>query len=126
MIAPLQGDRPVAGTYAMRLVKGGPRVAVRIWHGAPVIDGEELDRSHDWRAEIDGRTDMIEKDDAGYRCTVALPVDKAWPWCAKEPIKDGEYRYLKALAEHARKHDPSHPAANPRKPVDLASMPGAF
>ena len=55
--APVAVWPPVAGHYAMRLARGGVRVAVRIWEGPPVIEGEELDRSPRWCCEIDGRTD---------------------------------------------------------------------
>lgn len=126
MIAPVAAWPPVAGYYAMRLVRKGPRVAVRIWFGLPIIDGEEQDRAPDWYVEIDGRTDRIEKDDTGYRCRVPLEVDRAWPHCAKEPISESEYRYLLAHAEWVREHQPDHPKANPRKPVDFNALPLRF
>lgn len=110
----------------MRLVKGGPRVAVRIWFGAAIIAGEEQDRCHDWHCEIDGVTDEIEEGEGGYRCTVALSVDKAWPFCAKQPIDQEEYDYLRGVAGWAKTHAPAHPAASPRKRVDLAKMAGRF
>jgi len=113
---------PREGFYATKLVSGGPRVAVRIWFGAAIIDGEEQDRGHDWRVEIDGRTDRWERDDTGYRCRVALSVEAAWPFCAKDPITESEYRYLTAHATWAREHAPNHPKASPRKPVDFNSL----
>ena len=55
---------PREGYYAMTMVRGGVLVPVRIWFGPAVINGEEQDRGHDWRCEIDGRTDLIEGDRA--------------------------------------------------------------
>ena len=37
MSAPVFTDQPVAGFYAMRLRRGGLEVAVRIWHGLPIV-----------------------------------------------------------------------------------------
>lgn len=125
--APVAVWPPVAGHYAMRLARGGVRVAVRIWEGPPVIEGEELDRSPRWCCEIDGRTDRLERDDeAGYLCRVPLEIDRAWPYCAGEPIAESEYRYLLAHAEWAREHQPEHPRAQPRKAVDFHTLPMRF
>ena len=125
--APVAVWPPIAGHYATRLVKDGPRVAVRIWYGAAVIAGEEQDRGHDWRVEIDGRTDRWELDaDTGYRCRVALELERAWPFCAKDKITEAEFRYLTAHAGWAREHSPNHPKANPRKAVDFNTLPVRF
>lgn len=114
---------PIAGYYATRLVKGGPRVAVRIWYGAAIVDGEEQDRAHDWRAEVDGRTDRVEVDrDTGYRCRVALPVEAAWPHCIKEPISKREYLFLLSHSRWAKAHAPDHPKASPRQAVDFGTV----
>lgn len=123
---PVAAWPPVAGFYATRLVRGGPRVAVRIWFGPAVIDGEEQDRGHDWRVEIDGRTDRLERGEDGYTCRVALEADAAWPFCAKEPIAESEYRYLLDHAGWVRAHQPEHPKAHPRKPVDFNALPLRF
>jgi hypothetical protein len=118
---------PTPGFYAMSLTRGGPRVAVRIWFGHAVIDGDEQDRGDDWRCEIDGRCDFIERDrDTGYKCRVALPVDRAWPLCAKQPIEESEYRYLVAHARWAKQHQPYHPKSSPQQAVDFNTMPTPF
>lgn len=118
---------PQAGFYTMRLTRGGVRVPVRIWFGPPVIDGEELDRSPDWRCEIDGRADTWERDDAtGYRCRVAIHIDRAWPYAAREPISESEYRFLVAHSFWAREHAPDHPKAQPRKSIDFNTIPLQF
>jgi len=118
---------PIPGYYATRLVRGGPRVAVRIWFGPPLIEGEELDRSPRWCVEIDGNTDRWELDEeAGYRCRVPLEVERVWPFCAKEPIDEAEYRFLVADAAHAREWRPDDPKAEPRKAVDFNTLPMRF
>ncbi len=118
---------PIAGHYSMRLARGGVRVAVRIWYGAAIIDGEEQDRAPGWFCEIDGRADRWERDDdSGYRCRVPLEIERAWPYCAGEPITESEYRYLLAHAEWARQHQPEHPRAQPRKAVDFNTLPMRF
>ena len=126
MVASYQLDQPLAGTYAVRLCRGGPRVACRVWFGAAVIEGEEQDRSWAWRVEVDGRTDQIERGDDGYLCHVAIPLDRVWPYCANEPIDQAEYAYLRSVAAWAREHDPSHPAANPRRPIVLSTTKPSF
>lgn len=118
---------PIAGYYATQLVRGGPRVPVKIWFGQAIIGGEEQDRAPGWFVEIDGRTDRIELDrETGYRCRVPLDVTTVWPFCAKEPITENEYRYLAAHAGWAREHQPDHPKATPRKAVDFNTLPMRF
>jgi hypothetical protein len=118
---------PVPGLYAMPLVRCGIKVAVRIWFGAAIIDGEEQDRRHDWRVEIDGATDRVESDEAtGYRCRVALDIHQAWPFCARTPIDAKEYKFLLRRKEWAREHAPEHPAARPRESVDVRTLKPAF
>lgn len=116
-------DQPVAGHYAIKLVRGGHRVACRIWFGQPVIDGEVQDRSPRWCVEIDGRTDRFDKEQG---CRVPLELERAWPFCAKDPITVAEYRHLLRRAEWAREHAPEHPAANPRKQVDFHAIKPPF
>lgn len=126
MIYPLT-DTPQAGFYRMRLVRGGPVVAVRIWFGAPVIDGEEQDRAPQWCVEIDGKSDRWEiDDDTGYRCRVPLDVDMAWPRCAWHPVDRREYDFLLRRKTWAVEHAPEHPAANPHQPVDVRHLKPGF
>ncbi len=124
---PIAAWPQIAGTYAMTLVRHGPLVPVRIWFGPAIIDGEEQDRAPDWHCEIDGRADRWERDDdTGYRCRVALEIDRAWPFCAKRPISEAEYRYMVAHAGWARDHAPDHPKAQPRQAVDFNTLPMRF
>lgn len=118
---------PIPGLYTTRLVKGGPLVTVRIWFGNAIIDGEEQDRGHDWRVEIDGKTCHWEKDDeTGYRCRVPLHVDRAWPYCLANKIDRPTYDYMRAHADWAKSNAPSHPSANPRQAVDLSKTAPIF
>lgn len=119
----MSGDTPVAGHYVTRLVKGGPRVPVRIWFGRAVIDGEMQDRGLDWRVQIGERTDQFEKDEeTGYRCRIPLPVSKVWPHCGRWPISPTEYLHLMKVKQWAEEHAPEHPAANPYLPIDLKQL----
>ena len=95
-------DTPLAGFYALRLARGGIEVAVHIWFGCPVIDGEEQDRSPRWCVELDGETTKTERDkESGYECRVPLdPIfDNVWPFCAGRPIDQTEFAFLKRRAE---------------------------
>ncbi|MES2903244.1 MAG: hypothetical protein V4696_03580 [Pseudomonadota bacterium] len=95
-------EEPVAGFYRMRLVRGGPLVGIRIWHGRPKdpLTGEIMDRSWRWQAEANG--DPID-------------LDRVWPACTGDEIASAEYDYLKRRTEHARQHDGFDPTANPRR-----------
>lgn len=110
------GDTPVAGFYCMSLVRGGPMVPVRVWHGAPIIDGEEQDRSHRWNVEIDGKTTEKEVNEEGP-CQVLIPVERAWPYCARRPISEQDYRFMVARSAYAKEWKPNDTYAQPRKAV---------
>jgi len=113
----LQPDVPVAGHYAMRLVRGGPLVPVKIWFGLPIVDGEEQDRSLRWCVEVDRKT--TSKDEL-------ISIDRAWPWCAKNPISEADYNFMVAHADWAIEHQRDHPKAQPRKAVDYHSLKPRF
>lgn len=94
-------------------------VPVRVWFGQPIIDGEEQDRSPRWCAELDGRTDTFEYDDSGYSCAIPLDAERVWPWCAKYPITEAQYRYMRDYAAWAKAHAPDKPQASPRSAVNV-------
>lgn len=96
-----------AGWYWTRQVRGGPRMAARIWWGFPtwMTEEETTDRQPAWNAEVDGQP----HDD----------VDGLWVWVADKKIDQAEYDYLLARSHHARTWDPSMPEADPKKPIDL-------
>lgn len=106
----MDADTPVAGFYRVRLVRGGPWVAVRIWYGPPhdPETGEEMDRSWRWQATRDGKV---------------ADIDRVWPWCGANPITEAEYQSLTDRAAYVRafSHDDVH--AQPSRRIDLLSAP---
>lgn len=109
----LQVDTPVAGCYRTRLVRNGPFVPVRIWHGPPhdPVTGEELDRSWRWQCLVAGEL---------------ADLHRVWPWCGRHPISEADYRLMLAQAEWAKQYAPHSAEAQPRKPVDLSTIPLPF
>lgn len=107
-------DTPVAGFYKAPLVRNGPFVAVRIWL-APTPDPghpeNPMDRSPVWQALADGKE---------------YDVFRLWPWCAKHPISEPEYRYMVDAAAWDRAYVPNAPAAQPFEPVDLGRAKPIF
>jgi hypothetical protein len=102
---------PQPGYYKRRLVKGGPWVAARIWMDQPIDELGELCGDETLQCEVAGRW--------------ADPED-AWTWICANPISEQEFKYLTALAEHCAAHEPSHPSANPRQPIDHLQTPLHF
>lgn len=114
---------PVAGSYAMALVKRGPLVPIRIFWGHAVIQGEEQDRGYDWRCEVNGATDRWNEE---QHCFVPLDLDGVWPECTGKPIDDDEFAFMRRRTIWAVAHAPWHPAANPYTPIDLGTLPPAW
>lgn len=109
-----QPDKPAAGFFKRRLVRGGPWVPVRIWFSAPSDPhqpGQLLDRSPRWQAELDGRE---------------IDIWSVWPGCSGHPIDKQEYDFLRATNAHARTHEPAMPEANPERRIDLNKMPPVY
>jgi len=100
-------DRPRAGFFRTRLIRGGIFVGVRFWT-----------EGRDWRVEIDGRT---TRDDG-------FPLDplEVWPYCAGQEITEREFHFLARRRQWAQEHAPEHPAADPGEPVDLSKLPPRF
>jgi len=115
---------PIAGMYGVRLVGGGIRVPVRIWYGAPIIDGEEQDRSPRWCVEVDGVT--TKTDDDGVRVPLDPIYDDIWPLCAGRKVDQAEFDFLTRRRAWAHKFAPDHPAANPRERIDVRKLPPMF
>ena len=112
-VAPLVDGEVRAGLYAIRLVKGAPRSAVRIWHGPPAdpVTGELLDRSWRWQVTLNG---------------VSCPLDRVWPSCVGDPIDRATYDFLVADRRWAAQHAPHLPEAQPDRPVDWSTAPLPF
>lgn len=92
-------DRPVAGYYQRKLVRGGTWVPVKLWQ-----EGEE------WKALIDGKS--FDGD-----------IYDLWVWASAHPISESEYRFLLARSSHAKRWLPDHPFAQPQRPVDWLKTP---
>lgn len=104
------------GYWLIRLVKGGPRVAARIWWVETVVDPDfpenRMDgtRSPFFAAEIDG-----------------APADLITVWMGRlQSISEQEYRFRVADSAWARQHKPDEPIANPRRRIDLMTAPLPF
>lgn len=106
-------DKPVAGYFKTRLRSGAVFVGVRIWFGPPhdPDTGEEMDRSHRWQAECNGRY---------------VELEEVWPRCAGERVDRDEYEYLCRLQEWGEEFAPDSPQANPHRKVDLLTAPLPF
>lgn len=102
-------DDPQCGWFQRKLVKGGPMVPARIWLFGEVDEetGELIDQEI-LQCEVNG-----EKAD---------PVEQ-WSYLAGNPIPEAAFNYLTALSAYVLEHQPEHPLANPRKPVDILSAP---
>lgn len=109
MTAPRQIDKPRPGFFAMRLVKGGPEIAARIYLPCP-LDPEfcgPLDRSRHLLAEVNGE----EKPDWVYRI-----------WTGAREINKAEFHYLRDDAAWCRRFAPHEPRANPRQTINSRQM----
>ena len=80
-------------------VNGGDKSSPHPWRGT-------CDRYPHLAAEVNGR---------------AANVDRVWT--SGEDITEGEYLYLMADREHARRHRPDSPEANPRRAIDFDTLP---
>lgn len=115
---------PNAGFYSLRLIRGGIRVGVRIWFGPPIFDGEELDRCHRWNVEIDGKTTRPVVDAEGNKTGQRELLDpfEVWPFACGHPISQKEFDFLAKRRGWAVEHEPTHPAARPREPINLRKL----
>lgn len=105
-------ETPVPGCFRIRLRRGGPPVALRIWLGLPIdpATGDEVEeRGFRWQCAING----------GER----VPVEDYWPGCARDPISQAEHDRIVA---ESRTMDPDSHFYNPRKPVDRLTAPMPF
>ncbi len=96
---------PRAGFYRLRLVRGGWRVPARIVHGEDGL----------WMAVIDGVPSLPVLDPA--ECPAIEKI-----WTGGSVITETEFRYLEALREACKRWQPSHPAANPTRPINPMSL----
>ena len=104
-------DVPTPGCYRIRLAKGGPPVALRIWLG-PSIDpatGEEVqERGHRWQCTLNGER---------------VPFENYWPGCARDPISQAEHD---RIVVESRTMDPDSHFYDPRRRIDPLHAPLPF
>lgn len=105
-------DEPQCGWFKRRMVKLGPWVPARIWLDAWIdpVTGE-LMADETLQCEVNGAW--------------ADAADQ-WLWLCANPISEQEFRYLTALADHCARHEPAHPAANPRRAINHLETPILF
>lgn len=104
-------DVPVTGCYRIRLRRGAPYSAVRIWLGPPIDPdtGEQMsERGYRWQASINGSP---------------VPLEQVWPGCARDPIPLAEHD---RIANQNATMDELSPFYDARKPIDLGSAPPPF
>lgn len=102
-------DDPQCGYFKRKMVGGGVFVPARIWLVAEtdIGTGELLD-DEIFQCEVDGqRADPVEQ----------------WSYLAANPISEQEFQYMTALRNHAVRHEPDHPMADPRKAVNWLRVP---
>jgi hypothetical protein len=100
--------------WRARLRKDGADIGVMTWYGAPVIDGEEQDRSHRWQALVRGET-TSRAILMGEPCPIE--VDGISLRNIKG-ITEADYRLLIDHAAYAVAHRPDLPDASPNKAID--------
>lgn len=118
--APQRIDEVQAGFYRLQAVRNGPWIAARI-----TIEGNTITLEQDTSPPtvsvgagdyadlvIDA---VIEGEAFGH------PIIRA-VWFGVR-IERAEYDHLLRTAAWARANQPSHPAANPTKPIDLNRLP---
>ena len=103
-------DQPRPGYFRAKLVKGGVWVGVRIWWEEAIdpLTGEVLDRPARLVALMDDE-----------------PIDPAIVWnrCCDQPISVADYEYLIEDSRHAKLYRPDDAKADPRKAVNMRTMP---
>ena len=111
--APREIARPRPGFFRVRLIKGGPWVAARIFQPCPIEMEPEywnvLDRSPSLEAEING-----------------LPGRVMRIWLSGEEISAAEFHYLLDDAGWCERYAPAEPRANPERAVDVRETQPVF
>lgn len=103
-VEPRRSDQPVSGHYLMRLVRGGPFVAAEI----RCDDGQ-------WTCMVDGNWSGPSAD------PWLLPDLEKVHWFGRATT-EAEAKFKIGLRRWAEIHAPSHPAANPNKPINLDTL----
>ena len=109
------------GFFKTKLVRNGPFVPVRVWHGVtpdPWFPENPQDRSPRWQATI-GEVPLPARI-GGRECTLGSL------WSFLHPIDKTEHDYLIRTGKWATTHAPEMPEANPTDRIDLGSMKPLF
>lgn len=99
-------EPPQPGYFLMRLVKKG-------WAKVParIICDDGV-----WQAEINGALEGPKV------CDPLMSRSIMRIWETGRMVDLHVYQYAQDLKAWAEQHEPSHPAANPRTPIDLTAM----
>jgi len=106
---PTPKDHPKPGWYWTRLVKGGPKIPIRIT-ATEVVRGNKPNR-------------VLFEVFVGDQEVVWTTV---WPDCSANKLTEKEHRYLLEMGRWTTANDPDAPEANPRKKINLHDMPPLF
>ena len=113
-------DKPEPCLRQLKRVKDGVWLPARIHRTCHcTVNGGDESAPHDWRDTCD-RYPHLEAEINGR------PADVNRVWTSGEAIDEAEYRYLMDDREHARRHRPDSPEANPERPVDFDTLPPPF
>lgn len=108
--------------WRARLVQGGPFIPIMTWRGAPVVDGETLDRHPRWQALVRNETTARA---IMFGDEMPLDVDDSRPDQPNrslslrnlERIDEAEWRYLVEHAAWSTQYAPHLPDAAPRTKI---------
>lgn len=123
-------NRIVPGYFAYSLVKGGPKVAARIWRPCMCGPGSnETFEQHVWTPQCDRFPPLVCEvngfDRSESHDKTQIPtIEKVWMYADR--ISEADYRYLLDDRAWARTYAPDLPEANPTQPVDLGELPPIF
>ena len=113
--APARAPSLDAKYYRVRLAKGSPFSALKVWWGSaidPVTQEVMCERPGMWRAVLNGEHVPIE--DVSFLNDDAM----AEPVIRGEIIDEIDYEVLLRTYLRAKVYEPDSPQANPRKKVD--------
>lgn len=107
---------PVAGTYAVRLVKRGPLVPVRL----EMVGGK-------WQATVDGNPQSFAYTPEQVEAVVMVSLldgrlnshEFVKLLAFADAIDEAEYQRMLDLRAWARENDPDHACLHPRQPINL-------
>lgn len=104
--------------YRARLVGGGPYIPVVVWHGLPLIDGEEVDRSPRWQCLVGTETTA-----RAVLMGEAVPIEVDGILLRSiEGIDQAEYEFQIAHLGWVNTSAPHHPKATPRRAVNFNTV----